>query len=70
MERATRGLLNKLLHGPTVHLRNGGARDIEGLEMIRRMFQLEGETGEERAEREETSAASNDSPRPESESKP
>ena len=70
VERATRGLLNKLLHGPTVHLRNGGARDIEGLEMIRRMFQLEGETGEERAEREETSAASNDSPRPESESKP
>lgn len=41
VERATRGLLNKLLHGPTVHLRNGGARDLEGLETIRRMFQLE-----------------------------
>jgi glutamyl-tRNA reductase len=41
VERATRGLLNKLLHGPTVHLRNGGGRDPETLEMIRRIFQLD-----------------------------
>jgi glutamyl-tRNA reductase len=40
-ERATRGLLNKLLHGPTVHLRNGGSSDVEAVELIRRVFQLD-----------------------------
>jgi glutamyl-tRNA reductase len=41
VERATRGLLNKLLHGPTVHLRNGGGHDPETLELIRKIFQLD-----------------------------
>ena len=41
MERVSRGLLNKFLHGPTVHLRNGGAGSPEKLDLFRRMFQLE-----------------------------
>jgi glutamyl-tRNA reductase len=41
VERATRGLMNKLLHGPTVHLRDGGNGDVEALELIRRVFQLD-----------------------------
>jgi len=41
VDRATRGLLNKLLHGPTVLLRNGGSGEVEALELIRRIFQLD-----------------------------
>ncbi len=41
LERVTRGILNKFLHGPTVHLRNGGASDPESIEAVRRIFQLE-----------------------------
>ena len=41
VERISRGLLNKFLHGPTVHLRNGGAGNPEVLDLFRRMFELE-----------------------------
>ncbi len=41
IERITKGILNKLLHGPTVHLRNGGAADPDSLELLRRIFQLD-----------------------------
>jgi glutamyl-tRNA reductase len=47
VERATRGLLNKLLHGPTVHLRNGGRDDPASYDLIRRMFRLEEKPEEE-----------------------
>jgi glutamyl-tRNA reductase len=43
VERVSRGLVNKFLHGPTVHLRNGGTADPMALDLVRRMFQLEEE---------------------------
>lgn len=58
VERATRGLLNKMLHGPTVHLRNGGQGDPASYELIRRMFQLENSHLEESHLEEEAPAQS------------
>lgn len=41
LDRVTRGLLNKLLHGPTSMLRNGAGADPETAALIRRLFQLD-----------------------------
>jgi glutamyl-tRNA reductase len=38
VERATKGLMNKFLHGPTVHLR--GSNDPHSTDLIRRLFHL------------------------------
>jgi len=46
VDRITRGIVNKLLHGPTAHLRNGGASDPRTVELMRRIFQLGEDTGE------------------------
>ncbi len=40
VDRVTRGIVNKLLHGPTALLRNGGASDPRTVELVRRIFQL------------------------------
>ncbi|MCC7142098.1 MAG: glutamyl-tRNA reductase [Candidatus Eisenbacteria bacterium] len=43
IERLTRGIVNKLLHAPTSHLRNGGASDPDTVELVRQLFQLNGD---------------------------